>query len=206
MKLAVFDFDSTLVDAETLEVLGEVYGVGEQIKSVTTQAMEGKADFYTSLISRVALLKGMDTHTARKACESLPLHQGAKEVVQGLHALGYKVVCFSGGFKWATGYFKEKLGLDADFSNTLHTKEGRLSGQVSGPMMRSDSKAEMLASLQSLLKPKHTLAIGDGANDISMFKLANLSIAFNAKEITKEHADIIARSLDLREILEHLKA
>ncbi|BDQ28286.1 phosphoserine phosphatase SerB [Helicobacter ailurogastricus] len=206
MKLAVFDFDSTLVDAETIEVLAQNYGVGQAVENATELAMAGKADFYTSLLSRASLLKGMDAMWAEAICQNLPLHLGALEVVQGLHALGYKVVCLSGGFKWATGYFKEKLGLDADFSNTLHVRDGFLTGQVSGPLMRGDSKAEILASLQSLLKPKHTLAIGDGANDIGMFKLADLSVAFNAKEITKKAATFVAQSLDLREILNYLKA
>ncbi|GMB96974.1 phosphoserine phosphatase SerB [Helicobacter sp. NHP22-001] len=204
MKLAVFDFDSTLVNAETIEELAKAYGVGQEVTNATDLAMAGKADFYTSLLKRANLLKGMDAHKAQEICQNLPLHSGALEVVQGLHSLGYKVVCLSGGFKWATGHFKEKLGLDADFSNTLHVNGGVLTGQVSGPLMRGDSKAEILASLQSLLKPEHTLAVGDGANDIGMFKLADLSVAFNAKEITKQAATFIAQSLDLREILECL--
>ncbi len=202
MKLAVFDFDSTLVNAETLEILGDVYGVGDEVRSSTAQAMEGKADFYTSLVSRVALLKGMDFEVAKKVCESLPLHQGAHEVVQGLQARGYKVVCFSGGFKLATSFFKEKLGLDADFSNTLHVHEERLEGLVSGPMMRGNSKFEMLQSLQQLLEVQHTIVVGDGANDICMFSLADVSIAFNAKAIVQQHAKIVVHSLDLQEILE----
>ncbi|WP_120944753.1 phosphoserine phosphatase SerB [Helicobacter labacensis] len=206
MKLAVFDFDSTLVDAETLEALGEAYGVGTEIQACTTEAMEGRADFYTSLLSRVALLKGMDVRVARAVCEGLPLHKGAKEAIEGLRARGYKVVCFSGGFKLATAFFKEKLGLDADFSNTLHARAGVLEGLVSGPMMRGDSKREMLLGLQQLLRARHTVVVGDGANDICMFDLADVSVAFNAKEIVKERASAIARSLDLREVLDHLKA
>ncbi|CRF51303.1 Phosphoserine phosphatase [Helicobacter heilmannii] len=203
MKLAVFDFDSTLVDAETIEELAKAHGVGQEVINTTELAMAGKADFYTSLISRAGLLKGMDAKHAQEICQNLPLHKGALEVVQGLQALDYRVVCLSGGFKWATGHFKKKLGLDADFSNTLHVSGGVLTGEVSGPLMRGDSKAEILASLQSLLRPKHTLAIGDGANDIGMFKLANVSVAFNAKEITKKAATFIAQSLDLQEVLEH---
>ncbi|BCZ19084.1 Phosphoserine phosphatase SerB [Helicobacter sp. NHP19-012] len=204
MKLAVFDFDSTLVNAETIEELAKAYGVGQEVTNATDLAMAGKEDFYTSLLKRANLLKGMDAHKAQEICQNLPLHSGALEVVQGLHSLGYKVVCLSGGFKWATGHFKEKLGLDADFSNTLHVNGGVLTGQVSGPLMRGDSKAEILASLQSLLKPEHTLAVGDGANDIGMFKLADVSVAFNAKEITKKAASVVAQTLDLREILECL--
>ncbi len=204
MKLAVFDFDSTLIKAETLEVLAQAYKTGAKIKEITQKAMEGKIDFYESLIYRVACLKGMDFKEAKSICENLPLQQGAYEVVSGLQTRGYKVVCFSGGFRLATSFFKEKLKLDGDFSNTLHVEKGVLNGQVSGPMMRSDSKFELLSSLQGLLKVKQTLVIGDGANDIGMFTLANLSIAFNAKEIVRKAAKIVAKTTDLREILEYV--
>lgn len=204
MKLAVFDFDSTLVDAETLEVLAQAYGVGVDVEQSTLRAMEGKADFYESLVKRVALLEGMDFNLAKSLCENLPLQQGAYEVVQGLHERGYKVVCFSGGFKLATAFFKEKLGLDGDFSNTLHTHRGYLDGHVSGPMMRGDSKRELLGALQHLLNVKETLVVGDGANDICMFSLANISVAFNAKEIVKQSASAIAQSKDLREVLDYI--
>ncbi|WP_163555082.1 phosphoserine phosphatase SerB [Helicobacter suis] len=204
MKLAVFDFDSTLIKAETLEVLAQAYKTGAKIKEITQKAMEGKMDFYESLICRVACLKGMDFKEAKSICENLPLQQGAYEVVSGLQTRGYKVVCFSGGFRLATSFFKEKLKLDGDFSNTLHVEKGVLNGQVSGPMMRGDSKFELLSSLQGLLNVKQTLVVGDGANDIGMFTLANLSIAFNAKEIVKKAAKIVAKTTDLREILEYV--
>ncbi|BCD46138.1 phosphoserine phosphatase SerB [Helicobacter suis] len=204
MKLAVFDFDSTLIKAETLEVLTQAYKADAEIKEITQKAMEGKMDFYESLMHRVACLKGMDFKEAKNICENLPLQQGAYEVVLGLQARGYKVVCFSGGFTLATSFFKEKLKLDGDFSNTLHVEKGVLNGQVSGPMMRGDSKFELLQSLQGLLGVKQTLVVGDGANDIGMFALADVSIAFNAKEIVKKAAKIVAQTTDLREILEYV--
>ena len=117
---------------------------------------------------------------------------GAKEVIRGLKDRGYKVVCFSGGFRNGTEPFAQKYGLDADFSNILHAKDGVLTGKVGGEMMFGTSKGEMLVKLQRLLgiTPKDTLAAGDGANDLSMFKYADTRIAFCAKPIVKENAYI----------------
>ena len=151
MRLAVFDFDSTLMDGETLEFLAEQIGIKKEVKEVTDRAMRGELDFFESLQYRVSLLKGLKVETVNQICKSLPVMPGAKEVVSGLKDKGYRVVCFSGGFKNATVPFAEKLGLDADFSNILHSKDGVLTGLVGGEMMFNDSKGEMLKRLQSVL-------------------------------------------------------
>ena len=46
MKLAVFDFDSTLMDGETLEFLARQIGIASEIKSITDRAMQGELDFF----------------------------------------------------------------------------------------------------------------------------------------------------------------
>lgn len=205
-KLAVFDFDSTLMNGETIDELAKAQGVSDEVAEITHLAMNGELDFYESLIRRVALLKGMKEKTAIDICRNLPLNDGALEIVPALQKKGYKVVCFSGGFKFATAYFKEVLGLDAEFSNILHTKDGVLSGGVGGEMMFKDSKGKMLRTLQYLLKisPEDTITIGDGANDISMFKYAEKKIAFYAKDALKREANVIILHKDLREILKYV--
>lgn len=203
MKLAVFDFDSTLMDGETIEFLGKAYGVENQIQKITQEAMEGKLDFYESLRHRVGLLKGMNKKEALEICQNLPLNKGAKEVVEELQSIDYKVICFSGGFKFATEFFSKILNLDGEFSNILHSKNDILTGDVGGEMMFSDSKGKMLKTLQRLLNVSYenTLVIGDGANDLSMFKYANKKVAFCAKEVLKKEANIIIDTKDLREVL-----
>lgn len=205
-KLAVFDFDSTLMDGETLEFFARELGLEEKVKAITDKAMRGEADFFESLTERVALLKGLPLTKVDEICHHLPLMNGAEEVVKGLQEKGYKVVCFSGGFRNATTYFAEKLGLDGEFANILHSKDGLLTGQVGGEMMFSDSKGQMLLRLQKLLgvNTENTIAVGDGANDLSMFKYASKRVAFCAKPIVKENADIIIEEKDLKIILNYI--
>ena len=203
-KLAVFDFDSTLMDGETLEFFAEELGIREQIKSITDKAMQGELDFFESLTERVGLLKGLSLEKVDEICRSLPLMKGAFEVVKGLKERGYKVVCFSGGFRNATSYFAEKLGLDGEFANILHSKDGILTGLVGGEMMFNNSKGEMLKRLQKMLEitEENTLVVGDGANDLSMFKYAGKRIAFCAKPILEKEANIVIKEKDLSLILE----
>jgi len=203
MKLCVFDFDSTLMDGETIDTIAAACGKAEAVAQMTTAAMAGNLDFFEALTQRVALLSGVSYQQVQAICHNLPLMPGAAEVVTGLQQKGYKVVVFSGGFREATGYFREQLGIDADFANFLYQKNGVLTGQVGGEMMQNTSKGDMLVRLQRLLgvSIENTMAVGDGANDASMFPYAAQKVAFCAKPVLKAQANIIVDVKDLREIL-----
>ncbi|PIF03687.1 MAG: phosphoserine phosphatase SerB [Arcobacter sp.] len=206
-KLAVFDFDSTLMDGETIDFFAAELGLEKEVAKITDLAMNGKLDFFESLITRVELLKGLEYDKVVKIGKNLPLMPGAKEIVPALQEKGYKVICFSGGFRVGTSPAKDVLGLDADFSNVLHHKNGVLTGLVGGDMMFDYSKGDMIKRVQNILGVTRadTLVVGDGANDRSMFKEADTRIAFCAKEILKKEANIIIDTKDLTEILHHIK-
>lgn len=206
IKLAVFDFDSTLMDGETIDFLAKDYGVEQEVKSITQKAMNGELDFFESLTYRLGLLKGMKLSRVDEICQNLPFMKGAKETIQEFKNRGYRVVCFSGGYKNATIPARNYLGLDGEFSNILHSKNGILTGMFGGEMCFSESKGEMLKTLQSILKigVDQTITIGDGANDLSMFKYASERVAFCAKKILKKEATIIIEEKDLTKIFNYL--
>lgn len=203
MKLAVFDFDSTLMDGETIDFLAKPLGLESKVAKITEKAMAGELDFFDALQERVALLRGLDVNIVDEICKNLPLMEGALDTISGLKAKGYRVICFSGGFRNATSPASKILGIDADFSNILHQKDGILTGLVGGDMMWGSSKGDMLTRLQSLLNisPDETMVVGDGANDLSMFAHASIRVAFCAKEVLKAEASHIIDKKDLREIL-----
>ncbi len=206
MKLCVFDFDSTLMDGETIDFFAEALGIGEQVSEITERAMSGDLDFFESLQERVGLLKGLDYSKVEEISHSLPYMPGAKETIAALKKRGMTVVCFSGGFRTATTYAKDILGYDADFSNALHVKDGKLTGLVGGDMMFNFSKGDMLVRLQNILGigEDETMVVGDGANDLSMFAHAGTRVAFCAKEILKKEANVIIDKKDLTKILEYI--
>ncbi|MEY4504708.1 MAG: hypothetical protein RL154_1004 [Pseudomonadota bacterium] len=206
-KLCVFDFDSTLMDGETIDYLASAVGCGEQVAKITEAAMRGELDFFEALTERVTMLKGLEQSKAEEICANLPLMPNALECIAGLKELGYTVLVFSGGFSFATTPARTKLGLDMDFSNILHTKNGVLTGMVGGEMMFSNSKGVMIEKMQNLLgiDYENTVAVGDGANDKSMFEFAKTKIAFCAKPALKEVANIVVDVKDLLIVLNNIR-
>jgi len=203
MRLCVFDFDSTLMDGETIDSFAEALGIGPKVAAITERAMSGELDFFESLQERVSLLKGLEYKRVEEISHSLPYMPGAKETIAELKKAGVTVVCFSGGFRTATSYAKDILGYDADFSNALHHKDGRLTGLVGGDMMFNWSKGDMLVRLQDILgvDETETMVVGDGANDLSMFAHAGTRVAFCAREVLKKEANIIIEKRDMSELL-----
>ncbi len=206
IKLAVFDFDSTLMDGETIDFLAKEVGVYDEVSQITKKAMAGELDFFESLRKRVKFLKGLEFQKAQKICQNLPYMQGAYECIAKLKEKGIKVVVFSGGFSLATSHAKDILGYDGEFANILHVKNGSLSGKVGGAMMFGDSKGLMLKNLQNILgvSKEQTMSVGDGANDLSMFRHSGLKVSFCAKSVLENEANVKIKSKDLTQILKYI--
>ena len=203
-KLCVFDFDGTLMNGETIDLLAEANGVFKQSSEITAMAMNGEIDFMTALEQRIKLLKGMSLDTVKTVCQNLPIMPNADYLIKTLRAKGYKVIIMSGGFEIALEYFSQKIPVDGYFANHLQHQNNILTGKVGGTMLFDNSKGVLLAKLQKLLNinQEQTITVGDGANDLSMFKQARHRIAFCAKPILQEAANIIINEKDLAKVLD----
>jgi phosphoserine phosphatase len=203
IKLIAFDLDNVLIDGEVIDEMAKLTGVEEEISKITSQAMEGKIDFGTALKERVSLLKGASVEDINKVMLEIPLMEGAKESIKKLKKRGYKIATITGSFDCIAQRMKDELDLDYTFSNSLEEKDGALTGEVTGPLVEG-SKKDILKEIMSLenLSAEECAAVGDGANDVSMLEEAGLGIAFNAKPILREIADVIIENKDLRELLE----
>lgn len=206
IKLCVFDFDSTLMDGETIAILGRGVGKESEISAITKRAMAGELDFFESLTQRANLVRGLELAKARELVSNLPMIDGAYEIIKYLKQKGVLVAVFSGGFHLATDIAQDKMKFDINFANYLHSKNEILTGLVGGEMMFSDSKGIMLSRLKKLLNlsQNEVATVGDGANDISMFKEAGIKIAFCANEILKQHATHCVDKKDLKELMQIL--
>ncbi len=190
-RLVVLDVDSTLVRGEVIEMLAHHAGCGEAVAAITEAAMRGELDFEQSLRQRVKLLAGLPDEAVARVRESLVLTPGARTLVRTLKRLGYLVAIVSGGFTQVTDALVGDLGLDFAAANTLEIADGRLTGELIGPIVDRPGKAAALERFAAAagVPLNQTIAIGDGANDLDMLGRAGLGVAFNAKPVVRRAAD-----------------
>lgn len=195
--------DSTFIKQEVVDLLAAHAGVGPQVTAITERSMRGEIDFKGSLAERVGLLKGLSSTMFEEVRFEIELSVGATQMVSALHARGHKVAIVSGGFENVIAPILESAGVDFYRANTLEVVDGLLTGKTTGPIIDRAGKAEYLQELATQLNIPltHTVAIGDGANDLGMMEVAGLSIAFNAKPIVQAAADQSITSGDLFEVI-----
>lgn len=189
--LVVMDADSTLLQDEVIDLLADECGCAKEVSKITEAAMAGEIDFAESLRRRVALLEGLPESVLDTVREKLRLTPGARTLLRTLLRLGYVPAVVSGGFVEVLEPLLSELNVDFLEANRLEIRDGKLTGQLNGPIVDRAGKAEALKRFaQEVGVPlEQTVAVGDGANDIDMISVAGLGIAFNAKPVVREHAD-----------------
>ena len=190
-RLVVLDVDSTLIQDEVIELLAAEAGCLAEVQRITRDAMEGGIVFESALRMRVRLLGGLDDGAIDRAWANLRLTPGARTFVRTLRRLGYTVAIVSGGFTAFTDRLAEELGIHHAHANELEIVDGKLTGELVGPIVDRERKAAVLREIAAAghVPLSQTVAVGDGANDLDMLSTAGLGIAFNAKPIVEEAAD-----------------
>lgn len=202
-RIVMLDMDSTLIEQEVINLLGQAAGKSSEIEAITDKAMAGDLDFKTALIERVSLLKGLDHNILSQVRDRISLTKGAKKLVDELHQQGHKVGVVSGGFIEVIEPILKSLEIDFYRANKLKIQDGVLTGEIDGPLIDSHAKRMALEEFadQEQVQLEQTVAIGDGANDLEMIKAAGLGIAFNAKPKVAAAADTTISNQDLSTVL-----
>jgi phosphoserine phosphatase len=202
-RMVAFDMDSTLIQIEVINELAAAAGVGDQVAAITREAMNGKIEFQEALRRRLRPLKGLPTSVLDDIIDRLPITEGAERLIRTLKTLGYKTAILSGGFTYVGEYLQQRFGIDHVHANVLASENGVLTGEVEGPIVDGQRKAELLRELADKegIRLEQVIAVGDGANDLPMLEAAGLGIAFHAKPTVKASAEQALSTLGLDGIL-----
>jgi len=199
--LAIFDVEGVLYDEEYLPILAEKINKEDEIWEITKQGIQGKINWEDGLRTRVAALKGLDEKVCQEVSDSLPIMTGAKEACRALKAAGWKLMAVSGGFTLMMDSLKEELGLDYVFCNELIFKDGKLDG-VEINVDSNKAKSAIIKIEEWGENKEDIVCVVDGANDVKLFDICGLSIAYRAQDIVKDLATTTLEEKDLSKILD----
>ena len=202
-RLFVFDMDSTLIQAEVIDELAKLHGVGDQVSAITASAMRGELDFNQSFTRRIALLRGLPADRVQNVLHSIPLADGAERLIATLKRLGYKTAILSGGFTFFGKHLQARLGIDYVFANELEIQDDVITGRVASEIVDGEKKAELLEMIaqRENISLDQVVAVGDGANDLPMLNVAGMGIAFHAKPLVRQSANHAVSHLGLDSLL-----
>ncbi len=192
IQLVISDMDSTLINIECIDEIADLAGLKEQVASITESAMLGQLDFSESLRQRVALLKGTSIDAlAQVYNERLKLNPGGEELLKTLQEKNIQFSLVSGGFHFFADRLMARYKLNDTLANNLVIDSGKLTGELEGPIIDANAKADYLLQRCRRLgiKPENVLAIGDGANDLDMLTVAGIGVAYHAKPVVQQQAD-----------------
>jgi phosphoserine phosphatase len=199
--LVIFDVEGVLFDAEYLPILAEKLNKEKEIWEITKKGIQGEINWEDGLKTRVDLLRGIELKTCKEIADSLPIMTGAKEACRALKEAGWKLMAISGGFTIMTDRLKEELGLDYVFSNELKFTNGKLDG-VKIIVDSDKAKSARIKIQEWNVKKEDIVVVVDGANDIKLFDICGLGIAYRAQDIVKDLATVTLDEKNLGKIID----
>ena len=198
--LVIFDVEGVLYDAEYLPLLAEKMNKEKEVWEITKKGIQGKMDWEEGLRQRVELLKGLDYKTCKDVADSMPIMTGARELCSALKNAGWKLMAVSGGFTIITDRLKTELGIDHIFTNELVFNDEKLDDVVVN--VNADKSKSAISKITEWNEKKENITVVvDGANDVKLFDISELGIAFRAQDLVKDLATVTLDEKDLTKII-----
>lgn len=199
--LAIFDVEGVLLDAEFLPILAEKVNKQDEIWEITRKGIEGVINWEEGLKKRIELLRGIDFDICKEVSDSLKIMTGAKEACRALKSAGWKIMAVSGGFTLMTDRLQKELDLDYVYSNELIFKNGKLDG-VTIHVDSDKAKSAIVKIKEWNEDKKNIVVVVDGANDVKLFGICGLGVAFRAQDIVKDLATVTLEEKDLSKLID----
>ncbi|MHA1638042.1 MAG: HAD family hydrolase [Candidatus Thorarchaeota archaeon] len=208
IQLVVFDVDGTLTPHNSSwERLHQVFGVEEEGKKYYADYFARKINYQEWADLDAGLWAGKPISLVEQIAKESKLVSGAKETIDELKKRGIQVAILSGGIDILANRVAERVGIEYVLVNKVHHESGVLTGEVEVLVGWGGKAIEILQITEHFGIPlSETAFVGDGKNDIPVFGVVDLSIAFNPEhEEVAAAADVVIRDLDLRLILTHIQ-
>ena len=193
-KVIACDMDKTVINIETIDLIGEKILNNNKIAVLTKKAMSGGINYSNSIIQRTKILKGISINQIKQTAKYIKLTKDVDVVIKTLNKNGCHTMLISGGYEIFANIIGKKIGFKEIISNIPISDNGVLTGSLKGDIVDGKGKLNYFKKRIKKLNAKkfQTIAVGDGQNDIDMIKYASLGIAWNGFPKVKKAADVLA--------------
>ncbi|MFC4892602.1 HAD-IB family phosphatase [Pseudofrancisella aestuarii] len=179
MKNIIFDFDSTLIKGESLEILLEPILAQEpqkliEIEKITNMGMSGDIDFKTSLEKRLAIAKptkkAIDDFV-KSYCPNI-FSKGMVELINKMHKYKYNVWIFSGGLADSIRPFAEHLNIPKENIYAVEVEWGSKGEfiKLNSSNGAAESKTTAMDKIKDKFKKIESIVVGDGYTDYQLYE------------------------------------
>jgi len=207
IQLVVFDVDGTLTRHNSVWWrLHEHFGTTAEGKRYYDQYFAGEITYAEWADLDAGLWKGKTLEEVKEVVQATNLAPGARETIQTLKNYDLKTAILSGGLDIMADDIGRRVGIDYVLTNRLFHENGILTGEVEN-LVAWGGKSEDIQQINSYFEIplEKTAFIGDGRNDMSVFEVVGLSIAYNPEDQdVADAADVVITNDDLRAILPHI--
>jgi phosphoserine phosphatase len=210
IKVISLDLDGVLFDGPSAAFfVADKVGLTNQYLALFQRMAKEEMSLRDSVIEGTKIWKGVIIDGSyNDLVNSLPLMEGADEVIDTLKMWGYEVGCISSGVsQFFMEQFIRRLNLDFAYTNILGSKDGAHDGTVEYIMGGPEKAETILRYIHDNGHSQNNIAsVGNGLNDIELFNVSAFSIAFNpVDKIVSDTASVTVNSKDLRSILKYFR-
>jgi phosphoserine phosphatase len=208
IKLVVFDVDGTLTYHTSIWWrLHEAFGTQDEGRVFFDKYFAGEITYKQWANLDASLWKGRPLSRVMEIVRSTELVTGAKETIKSLKQTGISVAILSGGIDLLADDVAHRVGIDYVLTNKLRHSDGVLTGEVDVHVEWGQKVSNIKQVADHFgVALRETAFVGDGLNDISVFRRVGLPIAFRPeRQEVADAAQAVVRDEDLRGILEFIE-
>ena len=191
VKAVVFDFDGTIAknpEPSSWQLIEKRIGIEEEDDFLNEQFHSGKISFkeWSEESMRLYIRHGLNRDILEAVLDEVSPMKGTVETFERLKKEGIIVGIVSGGIKNFYEHLKNVYGMEADWVSFVTEITFDESGEVDEVDCNEfdyEGKVQALENFCDLfgIKPEDCAYVGDSRNDIHVFKVVKLPIAFCPK-------------------------